>query len=280
MSKALTPVVILVLLLSIGSLVLGINLFSKREVLKGRVQENEKGLKMVAEKIRYDGFDAGSLVVDTTDDFQKMRVTLNQLAAAADNQYNELQTTKQDLETVRQDLSMTKDELARTQADLDRSEAKVENLEQTLSEKQAEIASQNSKIEELQSENLSLSEQIDEANVRLGQSEEELRDAMDKISSLEQTINLMDLEMGQGGTRIVPKGLTGQIMHVNKEWNFVVINIGSDDGLVPNAEMLIHREDALVGKILISGLSRNMSIAELKADWTQTEVMEGDYVVF
>ena len=59
-----------------------------------------------------------------------------------------------------------------------------------------------------------------------------------------------------------------------------VIDLGSDDGLVPNAEMLIHRKDALVGKVTISGIARNMAIAELQPDWVQASVKEGDYVVF
>lgn len=280
MSKALTPIVIIVLLLSIGSLILGINLFSKREVIKGRVQKTEQTLAQVAKNIRYDGFNVGSLAAEDVEGLSRMQAPLNQLAAAAQVQYDDLQNTKQDLEKTRQDLSMTKDELARTQSDLDRALAKVDNLEETLTEKEAEIASQNTRIENLEQEKISLSVQIDEVNNKLAQSEDELRDAMDKVATLEQTINLMELEMGQGRTRAIPKGLTGRIMHVNKEWNFVVIDLGSDDGLVPNAEMLIHREDQLVGKILISGLSRDMSIAELESDWTQSAVKEGDLVVF
>jgi len=280
MSKALTPVVILVLLLSIGSLVLGINLYSKREVLKGRVQKTEQALAQVAKNIRHDSFNVSSLAIEDVAGLDRMQAPLNQLAAAAQVQYDDLQNTKQDLEKTRQDLSMTQDELARTQADLDRTMAKVENLEQSLAEKESEVAAQNTRIEGLEREKISLSEQIDESNIKLAQSEEELTEAMDKISTLEQTINLLDLELGQGGTRTVPQGLTGRIMHVNKEWNFVVIDIGSDDGLVPNTEMIIHRQDELVGKIQISGLSREMSIAELKPDWVQTPVKEGDYVVF
>ena len=280
MSKALTPVVILLLLLSVGSLVLGINLFSKREVLKGRVQKNEQALAQVAKNIRYDQFNVASLAIEKTEELSRMQAPLNQLAAAAQVQYDDLQNTKQDLETTRQDLSMTKDELARTQSDLDRALAKVDNLEKTLVEKEATIASQNTRIESLEQEKIALSVQIDEANNKLAESEDELRDAMDKITTLEQTINLMDLELGQGRARAIPRGLTGRILAVNKEWNFVVLDIGSDDGLVPDAEMLIHREDKLVGKVLISGLSRDMAIAELESGWTQTTVAEGDLVVF
>lgn len=280
MAKALKPVVILLLLLCIGALVLGIQLFGKREVLKGRVQQTEQALAKIAENLHYDGFRVSALAVDKVEGLDQMKAPLSQLAAAAALQYTELQDTKQDLETTRQDLAMTKDELERTIADLDRTKAQVETLTTALNEKTAQLAAMEVRVDTLEQEKVSLTMQIDDLNNQLVQSEDELRDAQDKILTLEQAINLMDLELGQGRTHPIPKGLTGRVLHVNKDWNFVVIDLGSDDGLVPDAEMLIHRKDKLIGKIVISGLSRSMSIAELDTGWTQTSVKEGDFVVF
>ncbi|HMO49490.1 MAG TPA: hypothetical protein PKE26_03790 [Kiritimatiellia bacterium] len=280
MAKALKPIVVLLLLLCIGSLVLGIQLFGKREVLKGRVQKTEQALADVARNIRHDGFAVRALAAEDAEGLARMDAPLRQLTAAAQVIYDTLEQTRQDLETTRQDLSMTKDELARTVSDLDRAKVQVENLTQTVNERNSTISRLETRVDGLEQEKVALTIQIDDLNNQILQSEDELRDAQDKILTLEQTINLMDLELGQGRTRAVPKGLTGRILHVNKDWNFVVIDLGSDDGLVPQAEMLIHRKDALVGKVTISGLSRNMSIAELQADWAQATVKEGDNVVF
>jgi uncharacterized coiled-coil DUF342 family protein len=279
MAKALKPVVIILLLLCVGSLVLGIQLFGKREVLKGRVKQTEDALARVASSIRHDSFNVDSLAVEDADGLARMSAPLNQLVAAAAVQYTELQDTRQDLETTKQDLNMTKDELSRTVSELDRSKAQVENLNTSLNQKTAQLATMENRVDGLEQEKISLTIQIDELNNQIVQSEDDLRDAQDKILTLEQTINLMDLEMG-GRTRAIPKGLTGRILHVNPDWNFVVIDLGSDDGLVPEAEMLIHRKDNLVGKVIISGLSRRMSIAEVDANWTQGSVKEGDFVVF
>lgn len=280
MAKALKPVVIVLLLLSVGSLVLGIQLFSKREVLKARVQNSENGLEAIAKNIRFDAFNKGSLIVENKEGLPVMQNSLNQLAAAAQVQYDDLQNTKQDLESTRQDLSMTKDELARTQADLDRANSQIASLNQTITDKNAQITRQEGRIDGLEQEKVALQIQIDDLNNQIVQVEDELRDSQDKILTLEQTVNQLERELGYDTARPLPKGLTGRILFVNSDWNFVVIDLGSDDGIVPNAEMLIHRKDKLIGKVTISGISRTMSIAELQADWVQNKVKEGDLVVF
>lgn len=280
MAKALKPIVVLLLLLCIGSLVLEFMLFGKREVLKGRTQKMEQALGSIAKNIRYDAFNVNSLIVETPEQLGGIQTPLNQLAAAAEVQYTDLQNTKQDLETTRQDLSTTKDELARTQSDLDRATAQIETLNTAISEKNTQIAQQETRIDGLEQEKVSLQIQIDDLNNQIVSVEDELRDSQDKILTLEQIVNQLELELGDGKTKVLPKGLTGRILHVNKDWNFVVIDLGSDDGIVPNAEMLIHRKDALIGKITISGISREMAIAELQPDWAQANVKEGDFVVF
>jgi len=280
MAKALKPIVVLLLLLCIGSLVLEFLLFGKREVLKGRTQKMEQALGSIAKNIRYDAFNVTSLVAETPEQLSGIQGPLNQLAAAAEVQYTDLQNTKQDLETTRQDLSMTKDELARTKSDLDRANAQIETLNTTISEKNTQIAQQETRIDGLEQEKVGLQIQIDELNNQIVQVEDELRDSQDKVLTLEQTVNQLELELGYGKTKVLPKGLTGRILFVNKDWNFVVIDLGSDDGIVPNAEMLIHRKDTLIGKVTISGISRKMAIAELKPDWAQAAVKEGDFVVF
>ncbi len=279
MAKALKPVIVVLLLLCAGSLFLGIQLFGKREVLKGRVQNTEKALAEIARNIQHTGFNVSSLAAVDPDGLTRMQAPLNQLAAAARVQYDDLQNTRQDLETTRQDLSMTRDELARTQSDLDRARVQIDSLNQTITEKNQQIAQNQTRIDGLEQEKLTQSLRIDDLNNQIAQIEDELRDAEDKIVTLEQTISMMDLEYG-GRSKPLPRGLTGRILAVNQDWNFVVIDLGSEDGLVPNAEMLIHRDDALVGKVMISGISRKMAIAELVSGWAQAQVKEGDLVVF
>ena len=281
MAKALKPIVVVLLLLCIVSLVLGIQLFGKREVLKGRVQKNEQALALIAKNIRYDAFNVGSLAAEDEEGLIAMQAPLGQLAASAQVLYDNLQNTKQDLETTKQDLNTTKDELARTQSDLDRANEKITALNTSITEKNDQLSKQETRIDGLEQDKVNFQIQIDDLNNKLVQVEDELRDSQDKVLTLEQTVSQLEIELGgDGRTHALPKGLTGRVLFVNKDWNFVVIDLGSDDGLVQNAEMLIHRKDELIGKITISGISRKMAIAELQPEWAQSTVKEGDFVVF
>lgn len=278
MAKALKPIVVLLLLLCIGSLVLGIQLFGKREVLKGRVQKTEQALGDIARNLHFEEFN-GIPAVEMVEDLDRMDAPLKQLAAFAQVQYDDLQNTRLDLENTRQELSATKDELARTRSDLDREKARTEELTATVAAKNTEIAQLESRVSGLEDEKVALNLKIEELNTQLVEKDDELRDTQDKVATLEQTITQLEAELSPG-TKSLPKGLTGHILYVNTDWNFVVINLGSQDGLVPEAEMLIHRADALIGKVVISGISQNMAIADIQSDWAQNIPKEGDFVVF
>lgn len=279
MAKALTPVVIILLLLSVGSLFLGFQLFGKREVLKGRVQQTEQALGRIASNIGYEGFRVGSLAADDPEGLTRMTAPLNQLAAATLVQYTELQDSRQDLETTRQDLNSMRDQYDRAQADLDLARSEADNMRRQSEQYSGQLAAKDAEINRLQAKDTELSIQIQDLNNEIAQTEDELRDAQDKIIGLEETVKLMEVELG-GASGLVTEGLTGRVLHVNRDWNFVVIDLGTRDGLAPKSEMLIHRGESLVGKIIVSNLGQDMAIAELQADWTQTNVKEGDYVVF
>jgi hypothetical protein len=59
-----------------------------------------------------------------------------------------------------------------------------------------------------------------------------------------------------------------------------VLDIGSDSGLVRDAQMLVHRADKLIGKVRITNVQKSMAIAEIMMDWEQSPVREGDYVLY
>ena len=278
MAKALKAFIVVLLLLSIASLVLGIMLFGKREVLKARTQKNEAALAKISQNLRFEGFNAAELVVQDAAGLPSMDAPLNRLAAAADNQYNELQLTKEDLSRTKTELATTKDELTATQGELARTQDQVKQLNNTVAEKNAEIARKEDQVATLEQEKASQQVQIDELNNTIATMEDEKQDLKDKVVTLEQTIVELEALTGDSAGRPLPRGLSGKVVLVNKDWNFVVLDLGSDDGLVPNAEMLVHRGDKLVGKIQISGVTRQMAIADIDASWTTAQVREGDFV--
>jgi len=274
MGKALKPLVIVLLVLSIVSLVLGSLLFSQREVLKGRTLKYEEAVQNIAGKLRFDG-----LNVEALKDYDKMGPVLNTVAVAADNQYEDLQNTKQDLADTREELAATKDELEDTKTELAQARQEINDLEDTVEQKDAELAIANGRITQLEQDKANLQIQIDDLNDQLVSAEEEMRDCQDKVATLDKIIKDLEAEIG-GVVGTLPPGLTGRVLFVNPDWNFVVLDIGSEQGLVSNAELLIQRDEELVGKVRISSVEKNMAVAEIMRDWQQLPVNEGDYVFF
>lgn len=278
MAKALKAFIVILLLLSIASLVLGIMLFGKREVLKARTQKNEMALAKIAQNLRFENFNAAELVALDAAGLAAMDAPLSRLSAAADNQYNELQLTKEDLSRTQTELATTKDELTATQGELARTQDQVKQLNVTITEKNAEIARKEDAIAALEQEKATQQTQIDELNNTIATMEDEKQDLKDKVVTLEQTIVELEALTGDSAGRPLPRGLSGKVVLVNKDWNFVVLNLGSKDGLVPAAEMLVHRGDKLIGKIRISGVAKDLAIADINTEMMVSQVREGDFV--
>ncbi|MGD9874756.1 MAG: hypothetical protein AB7T27_10900 [Kiritimatiellia bacterium] len=275
MSKLATPFIIIVLVLSIVALVLGIQLFNQREILKGRTQRLETAAGEFAKSIHYDDFNVALLK-----DYEQMMTPLNQLSAQGANRWDELQDTKLDLENTKAELTSTQEKLAATEEKLVATEAQVVDLTGQLESKEVELAQANTQIEQLEVEKEDLNTQLADTQTQLENAKSEATDLKDEIASLNQTIEDMSRELGELPDKPAPRGLTGKILFLNPYWNFVVLDIGRDDGLNPNVEMLVHRKDKLIGKVRISAADDKMAIAEILTDWEVTPVKEGDYVLY
>jgi len=128
-----------------------------------------------------------------------------------------------------------------------------------------------------------MEEMVDE----LEQTREELNKAQDtiveqaiKIKNLMATGFIPDEEGGDGQVAINPN-LEGKVVEVNNDWNFIILDLGRNK-VREQMEMLVAREDNLIGKVQISKVLREISIAELLPeimDQTGEKVKVGDRVI-
>ncbi|MBM3833172.1 MAG: hypothetical protein FJ403_07850 [Verrucomicrobia bacterium] len=77
----------------------------------------------------------------------------------------------------------------------------------------------------------------------------------------------------------LPAGLKGKVLAVDPKYDFVVLDIGSTQQVVERAKMLVNRDGKFVGKVQITKVEPNRSIANILPDWKQEEVLEGDMVI-
>jgi hypothetical protein len=79
---------------------------------------------------------------------------------------------------------------------------------------------------------------------------------------------------------VLPPGTKGSIVAVDPKYDFVVLDIGGNQGVVQDARMLVARDGKLIGQVKITAVEPNRSIANVLPDWKrEDEIMEGDVVV-
>ena len=86
--------------------------------------------------------------------------------------------------------------------------------------------------------------------------------------------------MGDEAVVELPPGTKGKIMVVDPKWNFVVLDIGGQQGLLENGVLMVSRDSKLVGKVKIVSVEQNRSIANIMPGWKLGEIMEGDQVLY
>jgi myosin heavy subunit len=77
----------------------------------------------------------------------------------------------------------------------------------------------------------------------------------------------------------LPASLNGKVVVSDPKWNFVVLNVGEDQGVLQYGELLVNRNGRLVAKVKISAVEKNRSVANVLPGWQLGEVMEGDQVI-
>ncbi len=288
MAKALRVFVVVLFVLSIAGLVLGILLFNQRTLVKERTQTLEEGVATIAQEIvkpREPHIRAMEQRVDrealmspdkTARDGQIELV--KRLVQARHDQYfqegedhvatkGKLAQTEAELFTTRQQLADTRNQLA---AERERVQALT-----------AEVAAKKAEIDQLKGEVATLNDTVAGLRADLAKKDEEVQNLIVEVKQLEAEVSRY---RGADGSVIgkVKPGLTGEIVAVNPEWNFVVLNIGSEASLVPTAEMLVHRGEELIGRVRVMSVTEKLAIADImRGEWEMgVPLREGDRVLF
>lgn len=206
-----------------------------------------------------------------------------------DKTFAELNSTKKDLEKTTAELKQTKDTLAATSAERDKAvqEAAVQIKKAT------ELATKLGKaVEERDDARANLAayvgtgfkpEQIAGLGKQIKQGQEALEASIQEKKILERALAKKTAELALliDPEYIVPlpANLKGKILVTDPKWDFVVLDIGEDEGVLKDGELLVSRNGILVGKLRIRDVQKGRSIANVVPGWKITEVLEGDLVI-
>ena len=291
MAKLLKPLVVIVLLVSIAALVLqAAVLFPKRTLIKERTQKLEGGVDRMVGTLKGPQsllsdeaksaaqFNVSNLRIGTKEDLPRLDSELNKALQVVNAVLQGWNDTKVDLENTRQDLENTRAELENTKTQLEDARTQIVQLNETIRGKDQELEEKSNVIAGLEDEKASLTSQVADLTAQVASLQDEVAQLEEDKSVLETQLEKCDKELHKEIT--MKPGTSGKIVYANKEWNFVVIDIGMNQGVQATAQMIVHRDDNMVGKIKISAVRDNVSIAEVMTDYQKDTVKEGDDVLF
>ncbi len=115
---------------------------------------------------------------------------------------------------------------------------------------------------------------------------EKERDVLgDENKILNRKLRVSEAELARFTGAIEPEvvlapGVKGKIVAVDAKYDFVVLDIGEKQGVLSNAKMLVNRDGKLIGKVKITNVEPNRSIANIMPEWKQDDILEGDQVIF
>ena len=72
--------------------------------------------------------------------------------------------------------------------------------------------------------------------------------------------------------------LHGKILVVDPKWDFVVLDVGEDQGVITDGELLVSRSGKLVAKVIVRSVQRDRCIANIIPGWKLGDPVEGDEV--
>jgi predicted nucleic acid-binding Zn-ribbon protein len=189
---------------------------------------------------------------------------------------------------------------AKAEAELAKIQKEKADLQTKLDENQKEIASLHTPVQaaeknpnaspadspaatasaaDLQSQVDDLRRQLDSAEKEKAFLSEKLQDIQDRADQPKEGKKRREAVRETAPRRT---GLRGTILAVNQAYNFVVLNLGTRHGVESNAEMLVLRDGALVGKIRISSVEPATAIGDIITGSLArgAQIQSGDNVIY
>jgi predicted nucleic acid-binding Zn-ribbon protein len=175
-----------------------------------------------------------------------------------------------------------------------------EDYASSLSNTETAVRGVKDEFERTKQELASTKQQLEETRDKLRQTEEkyaQLETKYQKVKKeLDAILNPTGEEGGDGGTVQFVKKLKGTVIDVNRKWDFVVIDLGSENKMtVPagkgktrdivvslpmNVLMTASRDDNYLGKLKIIRVNSNCAIADILPEQRKNEIQVGDQVFF
>jgi hypothetical protein len=186
------------------------------------------------------------------------------------------------------DLKQTQQDLADTQADRDKAVANALAQSKRADQLSGQLAKTTQERDDAQN-NLAAYTATGLTADQVSKLSRTLKDTQDLVLVAKQEYAVLQHEKDRIWARLqiyegtntdilLPASLKGKIMVVDPKWDFVVLDVGDDQGVKMDGELLVSRDGKLVAKVIVRTVEKDRSIANIVPGWKLGDVIEGDEV--
>ena len=202
---------------------------------------------------------------------------------------------------IEEDLREVRKDLTQSQEDLLAAAKAQETLTRSVEDREKEIGRLTKDLEQIRSESKQITAQVSALQTERDAAKQQLADLEQAKTDLESKV--MELSGGQptvelekvlvtndqpsaasGGGVVMPVATTskasadGQVVVVNREYDFIVMNLGKNHGLSVGQEFQIVRGAEVLGKVKVEKVYDELSAAAILPESQKNNIREGDAV--
>ena len=229
---------------------------------------------------------------------------LYQSQSENDELKSKLQAMEQDKARAEESLASTRKDLTQAQDELAKAVDAKETLSRSVEDREREIARLTKDVEQTRQEAkqagkqlADLREERDTAKRQLADLEQAKQDLETKVMELtekptvelEKVLVTPDQALGAASPQSASPGVvmpasasaganTGQVVVVNREYDFIVMNLGKNHGLSVGQEFQIVRGTQVLGKVKVEKVYDELSAAAILPESQKNNIREGDAV--
>ena len=203
--------------------------------------------------------------------------------ARANKLNKDLKTTQETLATTEKNLEETKTSLAAMTSRATEQENRANTLQTTLDTTKRDLTTAQQDLAAWKALGIPVEQvaQTMESEKRYQKLTSVLEDEKKLLLKENTRLTNVVFQLTSGEDIPVPMpGAKGTVVAVDPKWNFVVLDVGENGGARQKGVFLVSRNGKLVGKVRVTNVEPNRSIANVVPGWQLDEILEGDQVVF
>ncbi len=178
-------------------------------------------------------------------------------------------------------------QVATTATEVASLKAQVETANDSIKAKQADIDTLNQKMAVATPPPAAVAapgvtEELDKARHQLAELQV-IKDGLEgQLKNAQAQTQAARRQIAMRETAEAKNGLQGRVLAVDRNWNFVVLNLGGRSGINSNETMVIRRGNSLVGRVRVTSVEPSQSIADIVPNSVPAgiSVQAGDMVIF